>query len=54
MELKNLQLRTNMFKDTLQEKSKMKLEFLLDSITLNDNRVRQSNRKPIKYVFGFI
>ena len=48
MKLYNLQLELIMFKDTIDEKNKMKLNFLLDSITLNDNSVNEINKKPIK------
>lgn len=48
MELNNLQLELGMFKDTDNERNKMKMQFLLDSIILSDNRVAELNKKPIR------
>jgi hypothetical protein len=48
MELKNLQLELKIFKDTYEEKNKSKIQFLLDDITLCDNRLNEKTKRPIR------
>ena len=48
MELRNLQLELNIFKDTFEEKNRTQIQFLLDSIVLSDNRINELTKKPIR------
>ena len=51
MEIKNLQIEVNIFEDTDDTKSNMKMLMLLDNIILDDTRHDKCGKKAIRLVF---
>lgn len=50
MEIRNLQIESNLFEDTEDVKSNIKMLLLLENITLDDTRQNKHGKKAIRLV----